>query len=677
MSTSKQFFDKISPGRTSTYVSVVLAMMYNLAIAYVVYMLCRIIYIVVNWGIFGDRFGDLSLVSLLRGSLVFDTSAILYTNALYALLMLVPLHYKERHIWQKLCRWLFVIVNGVAVILNMGDAVYFLYTGRRTTMTVLNEFSRESNLLGIFAESAVVHWLLLFIGGVIIYGMQRLYVMPAQFIFERKVKRYVVYYMVQLLCLACFIPCCVAGMRGGFTTAVRPITISNANQYVNRPIEAAIVLNTPFSLFRTTGKDVFHNPGYFAAQELDSIYSPLRNQGDAVPDIVQKKKNVVVLIVESFGREYIGAYNEKLENGKYKGYTPFVDSLLRQSLSFDYTFANGRKSIDGMPSVLSSIPYFVEPFFLTPASLNNVSGIAGELGKCGYSSAFFHGAENGSMGFEAFAKTTGFQKYYGRTEFDEDKRFNGDKDYDGMWAIWDEPFLQYYALKMTEMQEPFVTTVFTASSHHPYKIPEQYEKEFDLPEEKGNPIHKCIRYTDMSLRKFFETAKKQPWYKNTIFVFTSDHTNINDNLEYATDLGLFGAPIFFFDPSGEMPRGRRHCVAQQIDIMPTVLQYLGYSNPYIAFGIDLFNTPDNETWAVNYNNGIYQFVKGDYVIRFEGKRITGVFNYKKDWFMIKNLVNNQAMKPQIADMERELKALIQSYMMRMTENRLVVNAPKK
>lgn len=677
MSTSKQFFDKISPGRTSTYVSVVLAMMYNLAIAYVVYMLCRIIYIVVNWGIFGDRFGDLSLVSLLRGSLVFDTSAILYTNALYALLMLVPLHYKERHIWQKLCRWLFVIVNGVAVILNMGDAVYFSYTGRRTTMTVLNEFSRESNLLGIFAESAVVHWLLLFIGGVIIYGMWRLYVMPAQFLFERNAKRYVVYYMVQLLCLACFIPCCVAGMRGGFTTAVRPITISNANQYVNRPIEAAIVLNTPFSLFRTTGKDVFHNPGYFAAQELDSIYSPLRNQGDAVPDIVQKKKNVVVLIVESFGREYIGAYNEKLEDGKYKGYTPFVDSLLRQSLSFDYTFANGRKSIDGMPSVLSSIPYFVEPFFLTPASLNNVSGIAGELGKCGYSSAFFHGAENGSMGFEAFAKTTGFQKYYGRTEFDEDKRFNGDKDYDGMWAIWDEPFLQYYALKMTEMQEPFVTTVFTASSHHPYKIPEQYEKEFDLPEEKGNPIHKCIRYTDMSLRKFFETAKKQPWYKNTIFVFTSDHTNINDNLEYATDLGLFGAPIFFFDPSGEMPRGRRHCVAQQIDIMPTVLQYLGYSNPYIAFGIDLFNTPDNETWAVNYNNGIYQFVKGDYVIRFEGKRITGVFNYKKDWFMIKNLVNNQAMKPQIADMERELKALIQSYMMRMTENRLVVNAPKK
>lgn len=677
MSTSKQFFDKISPGRTSTYVSVVLAMMYNLAIAYVVYMLCRIIYIVVNWGIFGDRFGDLSLVSLLRGSLVFDTSAILYTNALYALLMLVPLHYKERHIWQKLCRWLFVIVNGVAVILNMGDAVYFSYTGRRTTMTVLNEFSRESNLLGIFAESAVVHWLLLFIGGVMIYGMWRLYVMPAQFLFERNAKRYVVYYMVQLLCLACFIPCCVAGMRGGFTTAVRPITISNANQYVNRPIEAAIVLNTPFSLFRTTGKDVFHNPGYFAAQELDSIYSPLRNQGDAVPDIVQKKKNVVVLIVESFGREYIGAYNEKLEDGKYKGYTPFVDSLLRQSLSFDYTFANGRKSIDGMPSVLSSIPYFVEPFFLTPASLNNVSGIAGELGKCGYSSAFFHGAENGSMGFEAFAKTTGFQKYYGRTEFDEDKRFNGDKDYDGMWAIWDEPFLQYYALKMTEMQEPFVTTVFTASSHHPYKIPEQYEKEFDLPEEKGNPIHKCIRYTDMSLRKFFETAKKQPWYKNTIFVFTSDHTNINDNLEYATDLGLFGAPIFFFDPSGEMPRGRRHCVAQQIDIMPTVLQYLGYSNPYIAFGIDLFNTPDNETWAVNYNNGIYQFVKGDYVIRFEGKRITGVFNYKKDWFMIKNLVNNQAMKPQIADMERELKALIQSYMMRMTENRLVVNAPKK
>ena len=663
--------NNLLPSQRASYASCAFAMVLNLLMAYAIYMLCRIFYVCVNWTVFGEAFANLSPLSLLSGALLFDTSAILYTNVLYALLMLLPLHYKETRPWQTVCRYLFLFVNGLAVIVNLADAVYFAYTGRRTTSTVLKEFSNENNIPSIVAESMVEYWYLVAVAAAMIYLMNRLYVMPRQFSPAGKVRRWLAYYGVQLLCLLCFVPCCIGEMRGGFTTAVRPITISNANKYVNRPVEAAIVLNTPFSLIRTTGKDVFKNPGYFSAEELDTIYSPVRNLGGK-RGTLQRRKNVVVLIVESFGREYIGAYNEKLDEGNYKGYAPFVDELLGQSLAFDYTFANGRKSIDGMPSILSSIPHFVEPFFLTPASLNSVSGLAGELGKCGYASAFFHGAENGSMGFEAFAKATGFQKYYGRTEYNADERFDGDKDFDGKWAIWDEPFLQFYALKMSEMKQPFITAVFTASSHHPYNIPDKYREQCDLPGEGANPMHKCVRYTDMSLRKFFETARRQPWYDNTIFVFTSDHTNSIDHQEYATDLGLFGSPIFFFDPSGEMPRGRRHCIAQQIDIMPTVLQYLGYGNPYVAFGSDLLNVADGDTWAVNYINGIYQFVKGDYVIRFDGQCIVGAYNYKNDWFMTTDLKSDPTVAAQLSAMERELKAIIQSYMTRMTEDRLVV-----
>ena len=181
----------------------------------------------------------------------------------------------------------------------------------------------------------------------------------------------------------------------------------------------------------------------------------------------------------------------------------------------------------------------------------------------------------------------------------------------------------------------------------------------------------------MSLRKFFETASRQPWYKNTIFVFTSAHTNINDHQEYATDLGLFGSPIFIFDPSGEFPRGRRHTVAQQTDIMPTVLGYLGYGNPYVAFGKDLLNTPAQEAWAVNYNSGIYQYVKGDYVIRFDGSKVVGGYNYKKDWFMMTDLKNEPAYNARFKSMERDLKGIIQSYMTRMTDNRLVIATNEK
>ena len=251
------------------------------------------------------------------------------------------------------------------------------------------------------------------------------------------------------------------------------------------------------------------------------------------------KKNVVVLIVESFGREYIGALNKDLEGGKYKGYTPYVDALIGKSTTFRYSFCNGRKSIDGMPSILSSIPMFVEPFILTPSSMNDYTGLAGILGQEGYETAFFHGAQNGSMGFQAFAQKTGFQHYFGRTEYEAAK---GTDDFDGTWAIWDEPFLQYYAEEMGKMKQPFMTAVFTASSHHPFVIPEQYKQQY--PEGKLE-IQKCIRYTDMAIGKFFETASKQPWFQNTIFVLTSDHTNMSDHAYYQTDLGGFCSPTLF------------------------------------------------------------------------------------------------------------------------------------
>ena len=319
-----------------------------------------------------------------------------------------------------------------------------------------------------------------------------------------------------------------------------------------------------------------------------------------------------------------------------------------------------------MPSILSSIPMFVEPFFLTPASMNNVSGLAGELKKEGYYSAFFHGAENGSMGFQAFARTTGFTDYFGRTEYNADKRFGGDKDFDGTWAIWDEPFMQFYATKMGEMKQPFMTALFTASSHHPYIIPDEYK---DIFPEEGIVIHKCIRYTDNALRKFFNKAKTMPWYKNTLFVITSDHTNLSDHAYYQTDLGGFCSPIIFFDPSGEFKPGMRDAIAQQIDIMPTVLSYLGYDKKYVGFGIDLLTTPAKDTWAVNYINGFYQYVKGDYLLQWDGQKTKAMYRFRTDLLLKNNVADKEPKVRQ--EMERQVKAIIQSYMERMTQNRLV------
>ena len=645
---------------------------YNLMLAYVVYFLARILYLLLNYSYFAVDMTYGHLIELFMGGLVFDTSAILITNSLYIFLMLLPWHGKETRLYQQVCKWVFLCINGLALFVNCCDAVYFRFTMRRTTTTIFNEFSNEGNIGSIFFQELVNHFYLVFIFGVIIWALYKFYRST-----RLRQRHYVwwQYDVAMLLSLLFVAPFTVAGIRGGFTTAVRPITISNANQYADHPIEAALVLNTPFSLYRTIGKDVFVVPDYFNPEDLEVIYSPIHQPDIVTNDSVDSdsvdsdttfvKKNVVILIVESFGREYIGALNRSLDGGRYKGYTPFVDSLIAHSVTFTHSYCNGRKSIDGMPSILSSIPMFVEPFFLTPASMNHVSGIARLLGNEGYETAFFHGAQRGSMGFQAFANATGFKAYYGREDFNADSRFGNDDDFDGTWAIWDEPFLQYYGAKMSEMKEPFMTAVFTASSHHPYVVPEKYQ---DVYPEEGLIIHKCIRYTDMAIRKFFERVSHEPWFHNTIFVLTSDHTNLSDHAYYQTDLGGFCSPIIIYEPGNQsrIPEIQDK-IAQQIDILPTVMGMLHYPRPYFAFGIDLFNTPPEETWAVNYLNGIYQYVKKEHVLQFDGEKTIGIYALSDS--LMQNNLNGQL--PDQPWMEQDLKAIIQQYMSRMVEDRLM------
>jgi phosphoglycerol transferase MdoB-like AlkP superfamily enzyme len=642
------------------YIAPLLALLLNLLLAYVVYFIARIAYLLDNWSYFSESLSW----EIWQGGLVFDTSAILVTNIPYIVLMLFPLHWKECKVWHLVCKWEFVIINTLALVLNLCDAAYFPYTMRRTTATVFDEFQNEGNIGGVFFIEALRHWYFVVLTVIVAYGLWKLYITPK---LEANKLSWWRYDLVTLASLAAVAPFVVAGIRGGFATAVRPITISNANQYVNRPTDAALVLNTPFSIYRTIGLNVFVVPDYYKdGDEMAQVYSPVHVPNDTIP---MTKKNVVVLIVESFGREYIGALNKTLENGRYRGYTPCVDSLIAKSITFTHSYCNGRKSIDGMPSILSSIPMFVEPFFLTPASMNHVDGIASLLAGEGYQTAFFHGAQRGSMGFQAFARSTGFQEYYGREDYDADERFGGDDDFDGMWAIWDEPFLQYYATKMSEMKEPFMTAVFTASSHHPFAIPEKYQKRF--PEENLE-IHKCIRYTDMAIGKFFETASREPWFKNTIFVLTSDHTNMSDHPEYQTDLGGFCSPIIVYEPGREAEVLDK--IAQQIDILPTVMGMLHYQKTYFGFGTDLLNTPAEDTWAVNYMGGIYQYVKHGHVLQFDGQNTRSIYALS-DSLMQHNLMEDGRWKTEdgktiLPQMERELKAIIQQYMERMTQDRL-------
>ncbi len=81
--------------------------------------------------------------------------------------------------------------------------------------------------------------------------------------------------------------------------------------------------------------------------------------------------------------------------------------------------------------------------------------------------------------------------------------YGNKKDFDGYWAIWDEEFFQYFAGKLSGFPQPFISVIFSATSHHPFILPERYTGKFP---EGPHPINRCIGYTDMAVRRFFESA---------------------------------------------------------------------------------------------------------------------------------------------------------------------------
>ena len=258
------------------------------------------------------------------------------------------------------------------------------------------------------------------------------------------------------------------------------------------------------------------------------------------------------------------------------------------------------------------------------------------------------------------------------TEYNDARGNGGKEDFDGTWAIWDEPFLQYYAECMGRMEDPFVTTMFTASSHHPFNIPEKYKETFTA---SGDPFLKCVQYTDYALQQFFRYAELQPWYRNTLFVITADHTNHSIGERYRTPSGEMEVPVIFFAPNGEAPFEPgidTTMIAQQIDIVPTVLDYVGYDRPFIAFGKSLISTPADESFAVNYANETYRYYKGDHILLYNGGNDTplSMFNLRNDILMKENILGKNDVQD---EMIRELRAIIQQYMSRMIENRLTID----
>ncbi|MEI8224744.1 MAG: sulfatase-like hydrolase/transferase [Bacteroidota bacterium] len=635
----------------SRNIFVVLA--YRILLIMLLFSLCRIGFFLFNYKMFpGVTLSQ--FITILKGGLAFDISAVVYINMLFIMLHIIPLEIRYNDVYQVVLKYIYFITNGIAIAMNGMDFVYYRFVDKRATADVFKTFEHETNLLKLFFRFLIDYWL------VTLFGLSAWFLMV--YLYNKvNTKRpapasKIGYYIVNILMIPLIIALVIGAARGGYKHSTRPITISNAARYVETPRNVAIVLNTPFSFFRTFDKKALVKYEFFDAEKLNKLYNP-----HYIP--VQTKpfsgENVVVIILESFAREYIGSLNRGLDGGTYEGYTPFIDSLINVSLTFDVSIANGKKSIDAMPSILASVPSLETPYTISHYANNQINGLPELLKRKGYYSAFFHGAPNGSMGFDSFSKVAGFDDYFGLNQYPEKS------DFDGMWGVWDEPFFKFFAKKLNSFKQPFLASIFSVSSHHPFLVPEKYAGKF----KKGPaPIVKVVGYTDLALRELFDEISSSPWFKNTLFVITADHTNESIHKEFQNNFGSYSIPIIFYKQGSDLG-GIKNRIAQQIDIMPTILNYLNYDEEYIAFGNNLLDD-SYESFAFNTNGSDYHLYMKDYILEMIDNKSVGLFNYRDDIFLEKSLIGKN---PELQlQMEDKLKAIIQTYNSRLIDNNMIV-----
>lgn len=585
----------------------------RIALVYVVLMLCRLVFLLYN----APLLGPLSWTgagSLLRGALLFDTASTVYADGLFIVLSLLPLPPRIRFgkRWRSLLYGYYVAVNALLVVAaNLADAVYFRYTQKRFTADELF-FADNDNSLALAGKFAVENWYMVLAGAALVLLLTRGYGRRVRE--ESLLRQGPAYYLTGVLLTALGGGLCVAGMRGGFTRMTRPITLSNATLYAPDNAGANLILSNPFCILRTAGSaGKLRYTRYFPAAELDRRFTPVHVPADsAAVDLAGR--NIVLFVLESMSAEHSARLcPEAWEGRAERGMTPFLDSLMDHSLTFERMYANGTRSIQALPSLLGSIPSFRTPFVLLPQSLGASRQLPALLAAQGYSTLFFCGSERGSMGFGAYARSAGIDRLVSREEYEER---HGTDDFDGYWGIWDEPFIGFAGEELAATREPFFAALFTLTSHHPFVVPA--EAQASLPEGYTR-IHRGVAYDDRALRRFFERFSSEEWFRRTIFVFVADHVSSEKFApaahEWPGNMHIVG---FIHTPDGAL-RGSVTEPTQQLDVMPTLLGLTGNRQRYFAFGRDVLNEPDRPRWSVSYDGGRYRALTDEGEVSFDDR----------------------------------------------------------
>ncbi len=291
-------------------------------------------------------------------------------------------------------------------------------------------------------------------------------------------------------------------------------------------------------------------------------------------------RNVVVILMESFAGRYVGAL------GSRDGITPNFDRLAAEGLLFERFFANGTHTHQGMFASMACFPNLpgFEYLMQSPEGGNRFSGLPQLLSARAFNDVYVY---NGDF---AWDNQAGFFGNQGMT------RFVGRNDYidpvvaDPTWGVSDQDMFDRAVQELGALApgEPFYALLQTLSNHTPYALPDP----LPVPAVSGHGSQDAhltaMRYSDWALGRFFEQAKRQPWYQDTLFVVVGDHGFGAPEQLTEMDLFRFHVPLLLIAPGvTEQFGSRREVVGTQVDVVPTIMGRLGGEVRHQCWGRDL------------------------------------------------------------------------------------------
>ncbi len=601
--------------------------------------LSRIFFIIYLYPYFSNApLAQLPLVFL--AGILFDIQALVYALGVFHLLSLLPFAFTNAKWYRILLKVLFVLGLSTILLLNFIDTEFYTIKTRRSGMEL---FAMVSDPANSPAQYLLHYWWLLLIFIASVFAITRFY--PKSKGNQVFIKPIPTIGLTLFVFVLLFI-----GARGGFYK--KPVRSFDAARFVDAKWVSATI-NSPTQLLTSFNAMVPVRVEFMTDAEALAIFNPHQTVSPYFKS--KQHPNVVIIILESFGRDYCGFLN------KGSPYTPFLDSLSKSSISFSNAYSAGTTSMESVPAIFTSLPSLLEvPFINSNFQNNTLHGIHYYLNNMGYDCSFYYGADNGSMGFDNYLKINGPIQYFGLNEYP-----SKESDHDGSWGIWDEPYLQYYANELSKKKAPFFSSVFTLTSHDPYKIPKEYQKQF-----KGGklPIHKSVQYTDYALSQFFEKAKMMSWFDNTIFVITADHPSHSTNEYFYTPIGKYEIPLLIYSPKYFPVHTDQIQTVSQCDIMPSVLSFAGYKGNIFSFGQHLLDT--TKATVINRESGITQLIQYPYCIQLlPNDHIAMHFQDKQTPNKLTRYILDPAEKELETKLAKELKAKQQIYINSLLDNR--------